>query len=515
MQFLTQLRRYGKSGWRHRWKAMLLAWTICALGWAVVSAIPDQYRATARLYADADMILGQLLRGIAVDNAPANQVDILQRTLLSQPNLERVIARTDLDLRVNSVAERETLLQRLAKDIRIATQTRNLFTISYSDRDPRLARDVVQTLLTLFIESASSNDRQAMENARIFVNQQIASYEAQLREAERRRAEFRARYIDLLPQDALGGASRLEAARAGLLRLKGELQDAIVRRDMLKPQLAALPQTLTEPGGPGGEGRIAEAERALRELRLRFTEQHPDVVAARAALAELRASGAGSAPARGTGASRATARPNPVYEQTKLRLIELDVQIASLERKVRDEETELERLETVARGAPQLQAESLNLDRDYNVLRRNYEELLARREAVQIAGAARNGTDRVRLEIVDPPVVPNLPTGPNRFLLASAVLAIGLGTGAGLALLLVQFDRGFYTLHDLRQLGLPVLGSISSTLASGSAAARLGFVGSLGFAGSLGLLLLAYGVVLTAGPHMVARLPSLLARIVA
>ncbi|WP_149538459.1 XrtA system polysaccharide chain length determinant [Siccirubricoccus phaeus] len=512
MQLLTQARRFAKSGWRHRWKAMLLAWAICALGWAAVSNLPDQYRATARLYADADMILGQLLRGIAVDNAPANQVDILQRTLLSQPNLERVIARTDLDLRVNSVAAREALLQRLARDVRITTQTRNLFTISYTDRDPRLARDVVQTLLTIFIESASSNDRQAMENARAFVAQQIASYETQLREAERRRAEFRARYIDLLPQDSLGGVSRMEAARASLLRLRGELQDLVVRRDLMKPQLQSLPQTLTAAeaaGGPPAESRIAEGERLLRELRLRFTEQHPDVIAARTALAELRASGTGGAPSRGGGGTQTT-RPNPVYEQMKLRLIEMDAEIASRERRVQEEEQQVERLEAIARGAPQLQAQYQNLDRDYNVLRRNYEELLARREAVQIAGAARSGTDRVRLEIVDPPMVPSLPTGPNRFLLASAVLALGLGAGAGLALLLVQFDRGFYTLHDLRQLGLPVLGSVSSTLAPASPT-----VARLSFAGSLGLLLLTYGAVLSVGPKVMARLPSLVARILA
>src|SRR4051812_35045185 len=140
MQFIVQARRFAKSGWRHRWKAMALAWAVCMVGWAFISTIPDQYRSTARLYADADMILGQLLRGLAVDNAPTNQVDVLQRTLLSQPNLEKVVARTDLDMRVNSVAAREALLQQLAKDIRIATQTRNLFTISYSDTNPRLAR---------------------------------------------------------------------------------------------------------------------------------------------------------------------------------------------------------------------------------------------------------------------------------------------------------------------------------------------------------------------------------------
>jgi polysaccharide chain length determinant protein (PEP-CTERM system associated) len=516
MQFIVQARRFAKSGWRHRWKAMALAWAVCMVGWTFVATIPDQYRSTARLYADADMILGQLLRGLAVDNAPTNQVDILQRTLLSQPNLEKVIARTDLDMRVNSVTAREMLLQRLATDIRIAPQTRNLFTISYSDTNPRLARDVVQTLLNLFIESATSSDRQQMDNARAFVAQQIAAYEIQLREAERRRAEFRSRYIDLLPSEALGGISRLENARAQLQRLRGELQDSILRRDLVRPQLEAIPQTLPleyGPGGTTGESRVAEAERALRELRLRFTDQHPDVVAARSALNELRASGGNAAARPAAGAAprpRGAAVSNPLYEQMKVRLFDLDAQIASLERRVHDDEVETERLEAMAREAPQLQAQFQNLDRDYNVLRRNYEELLARREAVQIAGAARSGTDRVRLEVVDPPVAPNLPSGPNRILLSSGVLVAGLGAGVALALLLVQLDRGFYTLHDLRQLGLPVLGGVSASQAPVSLR-----MPRMVFAGSLALLLLTFGAVLAGGGQMMARLPSLMARIIA
>jgi polysaccharide chain length determinant protein (PEP-CTERM system associated) len=258
---------------------------------------------------------------------------------------------------------------------------------------------------------------------------------------------------------------------------------------------------------------VAEAERALRELRLRFTDQHPDVVAARSALNELRAASS-SAPARpAAGAAprpRAAAVSNPLYEQMKVRLFDLDTQTASLERKVRDEEVETERLETMAREAPQLQAQFQNLDRDYNVLRRNYEELLSRRESVQIAGAARSGTDRVRLEVVDPPVAPSLPSGPNRILFASGVLAAGLAAGVALALLLVQLDRAFYTLHDLRQLGLPVLGSVSAIQAPVSL--RLP---RMVFASSLALLLLAFGAVLAGGGQIMARLPSLMARIIA
>jgi polysaccharide chain length determinant protein (PEP-CTERM system associated) len=507
VQLVGEIRRYAAQGWRHRWKALALAWVVCLVGWAAVLSMPDRFQSSARVHADVDAVLGQTLRGIAIDSQTAAQVDLLQRTLLSRPNLERVIARTDLDLRVTDQASREALVSQLSRDIRIQPQTRTLFTLTYSDTDPRLAREVVNTVLNLFIESATATDRQQMENARAFVAQQIAAYETQLRETERRRAEFRARYLDILPSDTYGGISRLENARERRQALAGQIEDAEARRTLIRQQLEATPATLAgETFGGGGDGRLAEAERLLRELRLRFTEQHPDVVAQRNIVAELRTRGGGGGSAPRTGA----ARPNPLHEQMRVRLVDADGELASFQRQMRDLNAEVQRLEAIARNAPQVQAEFLNIDRDYAVLSRQYEELLGRRESLQVAGQARTAADRVRLEIVDPPTVPVTPSGPNRLLFSTAVLVAGLGAGGALAVLLVLLDRSFATVHDLRRLGLPVLGSITSLRRPAPVV-----VPALVFATGVVLLLGAYGAVLVGGPELSAQLPRIAARILA
>ncbi|MCC7282326.1 MAG: hypothetical protein IT556_08075 [Acetobacteraceae bacterium] len=511
MNIASLAQRYLTAGWRHRWKALLLAWVICIPGWIAVYSLPSQYQAGARIYADVGAILNALLRNIAVDSAPAAQVDLLQRTLLSRPNLERVIAKTDLDLRVTDAESRERLIENLGKNIRLTPQTRQLFRIDYTDYDPRIAYSVVQTLITLFMENASSSDRQQMITSRNFLNQQIQTYERQLREAEQRRAEFNARYVDILPSAQLGGATRLETARQRLGELRGKVQDATARRDLLAQQLQSTSPTLAAPpaaSGGGGDGRLAAAERQLRELKLRYTDQHPDVVAQRAMIAELRAGGGGGGGSSRPQAARGEGRPNPVYEQINLRLVDAQAELASLERQVVSEKAENERLENLARTAPLVAAEAQNMDRDYQVLRKNYEELLARRESLQIADAARNDAERVRLEVVDPPVLPTIPSGPNRLLFASGVLVAGIGAGVVLVFLLIQLDRGFYTIHDLRGLGLPVLGGVSSA----SPPPRR-FFASVAFAGGFALLLLAFGGVLAGGPQLVARMPGVLARL--
>ena len=527
---LILARRLLKAAWRYRWLAVAVSWVICGVGWAYVYTIPNSYEASARLYVDADAVLTPLLRGIAVDNGLGQQLDMLQRTLLSRPNLEKLVSNTDLDLTVTGPADLEALVGGLSNQIHINPQTRNLFTISYRNNNPKLAFDVVQTILTTFIESKTGNNRSEMENAGLFLQQQIGDYERKLRDAEKKRAEFKSKYLDLLPGD--GGATGLDQAKENVRRLQGGLTDELAKRDMLARELTATPQmVVTEadangvvPGSPAAialNPRVVEAQRGLDELLITRTDNHPDVILARKHLEEVRASVAKEAAelAAQTAAAKSAAAgvgpdlsksgakgkndsdgaaapqkpgakgkaeadnapaakgkadntpqkpaanthevPNPVYEQLKVRMFETESTLASLQRQLADATRERDRLDEMARSAPGLQAEYINLNRDYDVLQTNYKELLSRREEMRIAQAADANADKIKIQVIDPPQVPQNPVAPKRSLLLSAVLAVGVAGGAALAVLLVQFDQSFHTIDELRDLGLPVAGGIS------------------------------------------------------
>jgi polysaccharide chain length determinant protein (PEP-CTERM system associated) len=458
---------------------VIIAWLVCGIGWVAVYTIPNQFESGARLFVDADAVLTPLLRGLAADSAPTTQLEILQRTLLSRPNLEKLVSKTDLDLTLNSPSDRERLLTRLGNEIKVNPQTKNLFTITYRDKSPKLAHDVVQTLLTIFVESATGGSRSDMENARRFLERQIQSYEQQLRAAEKRRADFRARYIEILPADNNPNVPALESARNQAQALEGKLQDALMARDALKQEVENTPPMLVVESGPNGQfnlpGVVApktplqQAEEQLRMLLLKDTEQHPDVIAQRKLIESLKKSPPDTAPAASSdAAARDSASntikrsvPNQVYDQLKVKLIEADTIVISLQRQRDDAVRYRDRLEKVQREQPGLIAEYQNMDRDYTVLRRNYEELLGRLQSANIAQAADTQADKVKLQIIDPPEIPRLPVAPNRMLLVTGVLLGGLLTGAGLTVLFGQLDRSFSTVDELRNLGLPVLGGIS------------------------------------------------------
>src|SRR5438270_13661278 len=125
--------------WRKRWLLVAAAWGVSIVGWIGLSLVPDSYESKARLYVDADAILTPLLKGLAIDTATANQLDVMQRTLLSRPNLEKLIGMTDLNLSLTDPQQRDRLVIRLGREITVASEGRNLFTVTYRNNDRKLA----------------------------------------------------------------------------------------------------------------------------------------------------------------------------------------------------------------------------------------------------------------------------------------------------------------------------------------------------------------------------------------
>ena len=470
--FEAQALPYLRQLWRYKWLSVAVAWLVCAVGWPYVALMPPKYQASTRVYLNADPILTPLLRGLAIDDNPARQVDYLQRTLLSRANLEQVIKLSDLDRKLHqedSHTAKEALIQELTRNVFIQAQTENLITIGYVYQDGTIARDVVQALLTVFSENAAGRNRNQMENAKRFIDQELRSYEEQLKAAEKRRADFREKFADLITIYD-GATSRLDAGRNRIAQLELDAADARSRRDSLQKDLNTIPKTVSiDAAGPqviiagqptGYRARTEAARAKLEELRTRFTDQHPDVIAIQKQIQELESKA--SKDNSGDGPSnRKSEIANPVYEQVKLRLVEAETALVGVERRLKLAQDEQTQLEDRAQKAPGVQAQAENLDRDYNVTKRNYEELVQRREQARMGEAADTKANKIEFRVIDPPQVPLSPMSPNRPMLLSGVLVAAIGAAVFLPILLLQLDKSFTSLTSVRTLGIPVLGSIS------------------------------------------------------
>jgi len=229
------------------------------------------------------------------------------------------------------------------------------------------------------------------------------------------------------------------------------------------------------------------------------------VKAARHAIAQLQADATKSS-GGGTGGGSAASKgqiANGVYDQIKVRLVDAEAIVAALQRRLSEAETQEAKIEKIAQSAPGVLVQAQDLDRDYGVLKRNYTELVARRESTQIANAADTKTEKIQFRIVDPPQVPVVPAAPNRPILVTIVLALGVGAGLVAPLLIMQLDRSFATLGQLRNLGIPILGSVSRL--SIGAAQRRAALQLVGVTASALILVAVYGtlLMLSIGLHSV------------
>lgn len=498
-QWYRLVRRSLETAWRRRWLLVATAWGVCLIGWFGVAAIPNSYESDARLYVDTDAVLTPLLKGLAVDQNTESQLQIMQRTLLSRPNLDKLIDVTRLNLAVDSREQRQRMVAQLGRSIGITPEGPNLFTISYRNSDPQLAHDVVAALLNIFIEHATGTNREDMANAQRFLNAQIVTYVTQLRAAEQRRAAFLRKYMDILPLQK-NGSSRLDSARVAVTRIEGQLKDAMARRMALQEEEKITPPVISEAsaiggviaGAPSPQAQLVAAEDRLIELRTRYTDQNPDVIVARRVVATLKARLAKAPKARpASPAGNTLTLPNPVYERLRMQMIEADATVSALRSQLDTARKSLAHMEAEARTAPEVEAQYQGLDRDYQVLRKNYEELLARREASLITEAADTSADKVRLRVIDPPQLPTIPVAPKRLLMISGVLIAGLAAAAGLAVMLAQSDRSVDDLAQLRDFGRPVLGGVS--LSSSPQRRRIRYPQAVGVMLALLVLIAVYG----------------------
>ncbi len=485
-EIIRQLKTFARGMWKYRWPGVAVAWLVAIVGVAVVYKIPDQYEATARIYVDTQSILKPLMAGLTVQPNIEQQIGMLSRTLISRPNIEKLIRMADADLKTDTKADQEALVERLTKSIQIRNTGRdNLYSLAFRDSDQDKAKRVIQSLVSIFVESSLGASRKDSDQAKTFLNEQIKQYEAKLEEAEARVKAFRLRNIELQSPDGKDSMSKMVESNAQLEQAKLQLLEAVNARDAVKQQMAAekpsaaagaTPSPVQEAAiniaTPEMDARIDAQKRTLDALLQRYTEQHPDVVATKRLLRELdeqkkkevaelrKAALAAPSAAAGTGDVGSL-----VAQELGRMLAGAEVQVASLKARVAEYSGRLAQARESMKTAPQKEAEAAQLNRDYGIIKSNYESLVSRRQSAVMSGELEVASGVADFRLIDPPRVTPKPVAPNRLLLMPLPLLAGLAVGLFLAFAASQLRPVYLDASDLRaKTGLPVLGAVSVVL---------------------------------------------------
>jgi polysaccharide chain length determinant protein (PEP-CTERM system associated) len=505
-ELVVQLLRYARETWRFRWWMLGIAWTVCVIGWAVVARLPDEYGASARVYVDTQSLLAPMLKGVALQSdSPQRRVALMTRTLFSQPNMEKLLRMTDMDLQADTPAKKESLIAGLQRSLRLAPSGPNLYTISYATHSPEMAKLVVKSLLTIFMESNIGEVRKEQDSANQFVEQQIKDYERRLIEAERDIVLFKKANFGFLPGSSGGYYSRLEQLNQELKAAELQVKIEQDRVETLRKQLSgetpvfdSVPLDI-KVNTQDIDRRIQLNEVKLDELLLRYTEKHPDVVSLRRSIGDLKAQRnaliAAAKKDAGASGAGAGADTNPVYQQMQLAVSAAEAEVAAKQAVVAEYRERIKELEAAVDRALKVEADEQQLNRNYNVIKKTHDTLVARLEAAQLARKADTRSETVRFRVVDPPQAPTKPTAPNRLLLSSGVLLAGILLGAAVAFLFGQLRPTFDERKLLNEVtGLAVLGSVDMIWTASQLRARR--LRNLSFVGSIFGLFAVYGLVM-------------------
>lgn len=475
--------------WHRRFVGLAVAWIAAIVGVVVALLVPQRYEANARLQVDTLTILKPVLQGLSIEPNLDQQVALITRTLLNRGNMEKVASEFDPQRAQPTGAAREELIDRLARNVQIAgNASSNVYSITYRDTDPARAERVVSTLVQILLDTSAGGKREDSRSTLAFLDEQLARYEQSLQAAESKLKEFRLKYMGVPGQGAAPGQdyfARVSKLSDDIANARLELRSAAESRDAYRRQLAAQPAAGSAlavaagddtPAAPSEiDTRLAAQKAKLDDLLRTYTEQHPDVVGTRRVIADLeqqreREPRAAAKPAAG--------RPIEVSDrmlasqQIRVAYADAEAKVASAQARLAAYEAQYAQLAQSGKLIPQIDTELAQLTRDYDLQKKTYTDLLARREAAAMGASAQNSAGE-QIRVIDPPRVSPRPVQPTRTALLFLAFLGALAAGVVASFLA---NRAFPTFQHAGTLASvsdrPVLGSLSLLPSEGAVSQR-------------------------------------------
>ncbi|CAA0123448.1 Uncharacterised protein [Halioglobus japonicus] len=496
-EILAQVFSYIWGVWRHRWLALVVAWVVAIGGWIWVWQMPEAYVARARIYVDTNSLLGPLLEGLTIQNDSGDRIGLLSRTLLSRPNIEKLMRMTDLDLQVTTAAEKDKLLTDLMDSISFTggQLDTSLYSVRVTDPDRDTAKRIAQALITVFIESSLSGKREDASGSLGFLDNQIKAYEQRLIAAENLAADFKQKNVDILGTQG-GFYANLNREKSKLNQAKLLLKEEENRKIELQRQLdgedplydplfiseaplISKNSAITEPVTPL-DNQIISVQSYLNDLTMKYTPRHPEVRQMTALLdqlveeknaedAKLAAANRALQMARmgEMGSSGSLVPPegltsSPVYLAMREELAETNGKIAALKARVSAYQARVSDLEEKVTTIPKIEGQLKQYIRNRDILNIQHSELMQKRELARLGQDVEEKASDVTFRVIDPPYVPLKPSEPDKLMLNAVVLGVAIAAGIGVSLLVSLIYPVIFDVRTLMMItGLPVLGAVT------------------------------------------------------
>lgn len=487
--------------WKRRWLA-LVCWLLASVAAVlVVRELPSIYQSEAIVLVDSQKIPESFVSS-TVNGDVADRLALISQDIMSSSRLLEIINRYGLYQKQRRSQTQQEILQRMHSDISISVEKSwtggrmQAFRLGYQGNDPKVVTEVANRLAGLYVaENTRARETQA-EGTVAFLRNQLAEAKKSLDGQESKVAQFKQEHNGTLPQQENSLLGALSSAR---VELQG-VQDALNRAHEAKVSLdaslsaaetsaAALVKSL-RPGSKTSAPAIASfgdepktqseiLEEKLRNLRLRYTDDYPEVQAVKREIRQAKQQELEQATqmARALAGSNTSNLNKPSDDQQPLLVtpelvrarehitnlkgqIGVTVrEIGTLEKRRQNLSAQIEDYETRINKLPLVEQQMASLNRDYNESANNYNSLLQKELAADMATDMERSKNSERFTIIDPARVPQKPIKPKRAVLASVGSIAGLALGLVLGFALEFRKQSFLGEWELPA-GTVVLGRV-------------------------------------------------------
>ncbi len=417
---------------------------------------PKSYEASSTVFIERNMLIDPLVKDTGVSESMEDRLRVLKNALTSRNIVERVVKKIDLDTKAKNDAQLEEMIKDIIKNLDVKIQTsRNkgsadLFEISYRGRDPKTVRDVVNTLVSEYIEENVGFKREDASDAYDFIQGQLAEYRKKLDDSDKAIQAYKEKNPNLDTSGEASAAVRTDMLDNARVGAEIKLKELLRKRDSLQKRLAEEGPFLKE----SPQVKLNVLNNQLIALSARYTDDFPEVRKVRGEIEDLKRQAADPK-------AQSSTIPNPVYQQLKQEMADADTEAESAKVRLDEISRRQKAAQGMLRHVPVEQEGWEKLQRDRNVYQKIYDDLMLKEESASVSKDLELADKAGNFRVVDPAVTPYLPSKPNTVLMIALGFVLGIAAGIGAVVGMDHFTHSFKDENSIeRKFGLPVLATV-------------------------------------------------------
>lgn len=420
--------------------------------------IPRKYEAKSVIFIERNVI-EELVKGIAITPSMAARISVLRDTMLGRSLIQSVLRKLDLA----SVAKNDTELEHMIVGFQKRTAIKdrdNLITISFIDKDPQLAKNYINTLVDEYVEKNIFAKREEAYDASKFLNRQVNFFKEKMDKGDEAIVKFRQEQGIYVAMDEGAIIKEIREHKGEIERLKIRENELTATKQSIEKQFEKeAPFTVTMFNSRDVARTIESLENRVRQLLISYTDNYPEVIKLRAEIETLKNPGTDQQSSVGQSDSEVSAI-NPVYQELKQRLMEIDTEIEAVKAKEKYMRALIDKKEEDLKNVPEDRKKLADLEQERDSYRSVYEQLLGRLGQSEVSKQMEIEDKATTFRIIEPAVLPKIPISPDRKILILAGILFGFLGGFGIIFLLDNIDDSVKNVDALKSLGMPILAII-------------------------------------------------------